>query len=195
MNEAVKEYKFQRGNLMLLPYDPRVGVITEDVLIGLYKRLKEEGLWEIVFHEDTGVTLLKFMNFFSSGSALLQILAISDGSTIVDFAGMSWIADINVCSGVLTRGVGSFVFFKEYQKPHFTDQFGEMILEYWICHLKINTILGVTPEGNRAAISYVKRLGLKEVGRLPEYTTFMGSAVDGVVTAMTQGEFLGRNKA
>lgn len=185
-----KEYQFQRGNLLLLPYDSRVGVYNEDALVGLYKRLKSEDLWDIVFHEDSGITLLKFMNFFSEGKALLQVLAISDGKNIVDIAGMAWIGDITRCGGILTRGVGAFVFFKDYQKPMYTDQFGEMILDYWFGPLGLDVVVGVSPESNRAALIYAKRSGFKEVGRLPNYTTFKGEVVTGVVTSMTKQEYL-----
>jgi hypothetical protein len=184
-----KEFQCKRGNLLLMPYDPRVGNIPEEALISLYKRLKAEGLWEIVFHEDSGLSLLKFMNFFSGGNGLLQILALTDSKDFLEPVGMSWIGDITTCAGILTRGIGSFVFFKDYQKPMYTDQFSEMILEYWFEVLGMNVVLGVTPEPNRAALIYVKRAGMKEVGRLPNYTTFQGEVVTGVVTSLTKEEY------
>ena len=188
--EAVKkEYKFKRGNLMLLPYVPGIGALDEQTLIDLYNRLKSEGLWDIVFHEDAGVSLLKFMSFFSDGKSLLQVLALVDGDRIVDIVGMSWLADITNCGGILTRGVGSFMFFKDYQKPSYSDQFADMILEYWFEQLGMDVVLGVTPEPNRAALFYIKRTGFKEVGRLPKYTTYAGEVVTGVLTSMTKEEY------
>lgn len=190
MNEAVKkEYQFQRGSFLLMPYDPRVGNIKEDALIALYKRLKAEGLWDIVFHEDAGISLLSFMNFFSNGTALLQLLVLTNEQGEIIPVGMSWVGDISNCSGIMTRGVGSFLFFKEYQKPMYTDRFSEMILEYWFEVLNLDVILGVTPEPNRPALIYVKRAGFKEVGKLPSYTTFKGVVVDGIITAMTKQEY------
>jgi hypothetical protein len=190
MEAVKKEFEFKRGNLMLLPYDPRVaGPVQEEALIDLYKRLKAEDLWDVVFHEDSGVTMLKFMNFFSQGQALLQVLALTDAKGTIIPVGVSWLSDITTCAGILTRGVGSFLFFKDYQKPMYTDQFSEMILEYWFECLGLDVILGVTPEPNRAALIYVKRAGLKEVGRLPNYTTFKGQVVTGIVTSLTKQEF------
>jgi RimJ/RimL family protein N-acetyltransferase len=190
VEEAVKEYQFQRGNLLLMPYDPRVpGLFNEEALIAIYKRLKAEDLWDIVFHEDAGVTLLKFMNFFCEGRALLQILAITDAKGYIEPIGVSWVGDITTCAGILTRGIGSFLFFKEYQKPMYTDQFSEMILDYWFNALKLDIIVGVTPEPNRAALIYVKRAGFKECGRIPKYTTFKGEAVTGIITSMTKEDY------
>ena len=190
MDEAVKkEYKFQRDNLLLVPYDAQVGNLPEEVLITLYNRLKAEDLWSLVFHESTNVTLLKFMNYFSGGQGLLQVLAITDQRGNYQPVGMAWVADVVVCAGVHTRGVGSFVFFKDYQKPHFTTPFSEMIVEYWMEVLKLDFVMGVTPEPNRAALLYVKRAGFKEIARLPNYTTFNGEVVTGVVTSMTKVEY------
>jgi RimJ/RimL family protein N-acetyltransferase len=172
-----------------MPYDPRVGGFKEESLIILYNRLKAEGLWDAVFHEDAGVNLLSFMNFFSDGKALLQLLVLTDGDRIVDIVGMSWLSDIVTCSGILTRGIGSFVFFKDYQKPMYTDQFSEMILGYWFEVLGLDVILGVTPEPNRAALVYARRSGLREIGRLRGYTTFGGEVVTGVVFSLTKQEY------
>ena len=190
MDEAVKkEYKFQRDNLILAPYDAKVANLPEEALITLYNRLKSENLWDIVFHEDTNVTLLKFMNYFSNGQALLQLLVVTDNKGEYIPAGLAWVSDIVVCSGIMMKGVGSFVFFKDFQKPMYTDQFSEMILDYWFNQLGLDLVVGVTPEPNRAAMLYVKRSGFKEVGLVPRYTTFKGAVVDGIVTAMTKDEY------
>lgn len=190
MSEAVKkEYEFVRGNLMLMPYSATAGVLNEEALITLYNKLRSEGLWDIVFHEDTGVNLIKFLNFFSGGQALLQVLAITDNKGSFQPAGMAWVADVCVCGGVLNRATGSFLFFKEFQRPMYTDQFAEMIMEYWYEQLGLDIVVGVTPEPNRPALLYVKRAGFKEVGRIPNYTTLNGKVVTGIITSMTKEEY------
>lgn len=190
MEEAVKDdYRYKRGHLLLTAYSPKVGTMKEDILIVIYNRLKEQGLWGTVFHESPGMSMLEFMNFFSYGNCLLQILCVTDSAgTIVDIAGIAWLADLVVCQNILTRAVGSFVFFKEYQKPIYTDQFSEIILDFWFTEMKVDVIVGVTPEPNRAALLFVKRAGFKEVGRLPGYTTLDGKIVTGVVTSMSKQE-------
>jgi RimJ/RimL family protein N-acetyltransferase len=190
--EAVKkEFEWKRGNLLLMPYVPRVGNVPEETLVILYKRLKDEGLWDIVFHEDSKLTLTGFMNFFGSGQALLQVLCITNDKGYIEPVGMAWVAEIVLCGDILTKGIGSFLFFKDFQKPMYTDQFSEMILDYWFDYLNIDVIFGVTPEPNRAALIYVKRAGFKEVGRIPNYTTFDKQVVTGVITSMTKQEHSG----
>jgi len=188
MDNAV-EFEFVQGNLMLLPYQAGIGVYKDNALVELHDRLKREELWHIVFHEGPGMTLLEFMNFFSTGRNPLQILSIVDGDIVVDVAGMSWLSDFLVCDKVLKKAVGSFVFFRDYQKPFYTDAFGSMILQFWFEKLGLDTLVGVTPEPNRAALSYVKRCGLNEVARVPRLTTYRGEVVTGVVTCLTKDEY------
>ena len=187
-NAVKKDYQFVRGNLMLSPY-VKGGLFKEEALYILYNRLRSEDLWSVVFHENTEMSLLEFMNFFSHGNCSLQILSIVNNDTVVDFAGMAWLTDMAVCQNVLTRASGSFGFFKEYQKPMYTDQFSDMILEFWFEQMKIDTLIGMTPEPNRSALLYIKRIGFKEVARLPQYTTYKNEVVTGVVTMMTKDDY------
>lgn len=190
MEDTVKqEGQSQENNLVVLPYDPSAGVYTEDALVTLYNRLKIEGLYDIVFHENPNMSLLRFMNFFSDPSCLLQICSTTDGQKFVDTAGMSWVCELTSCDGVLNRAVGSFVFFKDYQKPIYTDPFGEEILKYWFEVLGIHTVVGVTPSRNLAARAYVRRLGFKEVGIAESYTSLGGKVDDGVMNIMTRDRF------
>lgn len=184
-----KGYEFKQGNLMLFPYIPKAGPLKEESLAILYNKLHEEDLWDIVFHEDPSISLLNFMNFFSDGKALLQVLTLTYDDKVVDSVGMSWVADISVCGGVLTRAIGSFVFFKDYQKPPYTDTFGAMVLKFWFEKLGLDLVVGVTPEPNRAAALYARRMGFKEVARLPGYTTYQGAVVTGIVTSMSKMEY------
>jgi len=187
--ENEKKFDFIRGSLMILPYTPGVGVYTEDALIQLYQRLKKEGLFEIVFHEQPNMPLLQFMNFFSGPNTLLQILSTVKDNQVVDTVGMTWLTDLSTCSGLMQKAIASFVFFKDYQSPMYTDQLAKIVLEYWFDWLKLDIIIGMTPETNRAALLYAKRIGLKEIGRIPSFTTLSGEIVGGVVTYMTKDQY------
>ena len=184
------DYEFRSGPLVLLPYVAGACAFSEKILAELFDRIHEEDLWPIVFHEDPGLTLARFYDFFSNGKALLQILVTMDNDKLVGIAGLSWLADIAVVGGAMTRGFGSFMFFRKYQTPAFTTIFGDLILKFWFTALNMDTICGITPEPNRAARNYVQRLGFTEVGRIPNYTTFDGKVVDGWVNAMTKEQYL-----
>ena len=187
---AEKEFQFVRGDLMVLPYHPRVGVYKEQTLEMLYNRLHEEDLWNIVFHENPSMSFLQFRNFFNDLRNLLQVCSVIEGDRVIDVAGMAWVSDVTNCGEILTRAVGSFVFFHEYQKPFYTDRFARILLEYWFDTLSIDTIIGVTPEDNRAACLFIKRAGFKQVGFVPCFTTLKGKINAAIISCMTKDGYL-----
>lgn len=185
-----KEFEFRRGDLLMMPYDPKIGVFNEESLISFYDRLHVEELWDIVFHENPEMSLREFLNFFNVPMNLLQVFTIAEGDRFSDVAGLAWLTEVTTCQGILTRALGSFVFFRKYQSPKYTDEFCKIILDYWFNVLMINTIVGLTPAENRLALLYVKRAGFREVGRMPSYTTLGKKIMDGVITSMTKEEYL-----
>jgi RimJ/RimL family protein N-acetyltransferase len=187
---AVKEFECRRGQLLLLPYCPGIGAYTEYDILSICDRLKKEGLWDSVFHENPDMTPAQVLNFFNNPRNLLQIFSLTDDEKIVDIVGMAWLSDIIECQGIMTKGIGSFVFFRDYQKPEYTSAFGQWVIDYWFSTLKMDCVFGITPATNRAALLYVKRCGLKEVARIPGYTTLKNEIVDGVVTRITREEHL-----
>lgn len=191
--EAVPKFQFVRDELMLLPYFPTVGVYKADTLLKLYDRLHEEDLWSVVFHENPEMSLNQFVGFFNETSNLLQILSIVEGDNILDTAGMAWVSGLVDCAGALVRGHGSFVFFRNWQKPHYTDRFAKIILEYWFTALNLDLVMGVTPTKNRAALAFVKRNGFETIGYAKDFTSFDGKPDDAVISVMHKKEFLGGN--
>lgn len=192
-DNQMSEFNMRRGPYILIPYLPQNGTDQHEALINLYFRLKKEGLDHIVFHEHPGITLLEFMNIFSNTKNLLQICGLMDSdNNLVDICGMTWLSDIVNCSEILTKAVGSFLFFSSYQKPAYTDPFGELVLDYWFEVLKIDTLVGLTPELNRLSSMFIKRHGMKEICRIPEYTTYDGKVCDGIVSWISKNEYLAR---
>lgn len=191
MNESV--FNMKRGPYALIPYMPQNGSDQHEALINLFFRLKKEGLDHVVFHEHPEISLLEFMNTFSNPKCLLQIFGILDEQgELADICGMAWLSDVTSCAGILTKAIGSFLFFNDYQKPAYTDPFGEFVLDYWFDVLKIDTLVGLTPEINRASSIFVKRHGMKEICRIPEYTTFEGKVCDGIVSWISKKEYVAK---
>jgi len=184
------EFNYRRGDIVMIPFNLTTGVFNEDSLIAFYDRLKQEDLWDIVFHENPGMSMREFLNFFSVPSNLLYVFTIAEGDEMVDVAGLAWLADIISCQGIWTRALGSFVFFRKYQSPQYTDECCKIILDFWFNFLGVNMIVGATPEENRLALLYIKRAGFREVARIPSYTTLRGKIMDGVITTMTKQQYL-----
>ena len=184
----------QNGPYILIPYMPQNGTDQQEALVSLYFRIKTEGLIPIVFHENSGITLLEFINTWSISRNLLQIFGIKDDAgSLMDICGMAWLSDITEISDngkpILTKAIGSFLFLKKYQVPAFTNTFGDLIFRYWFETLGIDTLVGITPEPNRAASIYTKRQGMKELCRIPQYTTYEGKRCDGILSHLTKEEY------
>lgn len=180
------EYRFRKGNLILVPYHPEVGVYREDTLVHLYTRLKTDGLFDTVFHENPRLTLASFINLFTQQTTLLQIVGKVEDEAIGDIIGLAWLSDVRKCDGMLTRGIASFVAFKEYQRPRYTDPAGDLVLDFWFEQLDIDVVVGMTPVANRAALRYIRRLGFLECGRIPGFTTLHGEPCDAVISYMSR---------
>lgn len=182
------EFQYIRDNLMILPYVPGAVDFKEDTLVGIYHQLKQEGLYETVFHENPKMTLNEFIRFFSSSAASLAFFCvIQDGIEVP--AGMCWLTDLVRVDGMFVKGQGSFVFFKEFQKPMYTNALGRIALDFWFNKMELGIVVGITPSNNRAALLYAKRIGFTENGRIPMYTSLHGNICDGVITSMRREDY------
>lgn len=196
MNEETSERRsfVRKGNKVIMPFVRDQSVYCDDALANLYKRIKAEGIWNVVFHDNPEMDLYDFMSLFMRPTTFLQIMSIVEEDKFKDIAGMAWLTDVINCSGKLLRGEGSFLFFKDYQNPKFTNEFGRMILDFWFMVLGLDTVVGLTPITNRPAISYIRRMGFSIVGSIPKYTT-LGEATDAVISCMTRDDYLALREA
>ena len=182
------EAVIRHGNMMVVPYVRGSGIHNDLALSVIYNRLKSEGLWEIVFHDNPAMDLHDLYAFFARPTTLAATMAIVENDEFKDIAGMAWLADTVCCNAKLNRGEASFFFFRDYQKPQYTIPFGHMVLDYWFSVLGMDTIVGLTPSVNRTAMIYAARLGFEKVGTIPSYTT-LGDVDDAVITVMTKKRY------
>jgi RimJ/RimL family protein N-acetyltransferase len=168
------KFEYLRGDKLLLPYSPGLIDFKETVLVDMYNKLHEDDLYEIVFHDNPKMSLNQFITFFTSGLAHLAFFCVIENEVEVP-AGLCWICDIVSHEGGTRKGNVSFCFFKEFQNPKYTNDLGRMALEYWMNVLQIDLIYASTPVDNRLSVMYVKRVGFKEVGRIPNYCFFQGN--------------------
>ena len=178
-----KEFQLRQGPFLLAPYNPRGGVYSPEVLVGLYARLKDEGLWDTVFHDNPDMNLLDFMEFFSMPSVMLQFVNILDGENVSDIGAIAWLSGVEQY-GSRQRAVANFCVFKSYQRPVLTDPMARLIFGYWFECLGIDVIVGMTPAANAPAVNFIKRVGFVEACRIPNYSFYKGSTTDCVISFM-----------
>jgi hypothetical protein len=181
-------FEYLRGDKLLLPYIPDKFEFKEDTLVEVYNKLKKEDLFSIVFHDNPKLDLNSFIKFFSSPVVTLSFFCqIVDG--VEDLSGMCWLSDSYTAEDKVKKANGNFVFFRKYQLPNITKEFGEMALEFWLNVMSYNIITGITPALNRAALIYIKRLGFIEAGRISNYVTYNGNICDGVITYISKERY------
>ena len=87
------------------------------------------------------------------------------------------------------RATGSFVFFRDYQTPEWTDQFAEMTLEFWFEQLDVSILVGMTPKPNRAARLFAVRSGLKYLTELKGWTSYNEQQCDALIAYLRRDEY------
>lgn len=171
---------------MLVDYTPQTFAGGEVFLPGMWERMHKDGTFELFFHEGPEMNFWQFVALLSEPSRKVQlVMGHNEKGDFVEHAGMV-ILDQILHTDFLRRVVGNFVFFKEYWNRHDSLDIGWAVLNHWFGKLDADNITGVTPETNRPALLFVKRLGFVEAARIPDFTVFGPAACAGVFTYMTR---------
>lgn len=172
---------------VIVDYNPRTFPGGEIFLPGLWKRMHDDETFEMFFHEGPQMGFWDFVNVLSGAADTKVQLVIghdADGNAI-EHAGLVMLNHI-LFTPAVHRAVGNFLFFHDYWNRHDSEDLGWAVLNNWFGVLDADTIAGLTPELNRAALLFVKRLGFKESGRVPDFTTYGQGACATVTTYMTR---------
>jgi RimJ/RimL family protein N-acetyltransferase len=183
-----KEFQWLQPPFMLMPYVVQEGMFAPEDLISLHNRIKEEGLWDTVFHDNPQMNLLEFMNFFSARGVMLQIIHTVEGDVIQDKAAIAWLSGVEQYGDSL-RAIASFCVFRDYQNPVIVDRMAKMVFSYWFDELGMEIVIGMTPESNSHAVNFIKRIGFIEIGRIPKYSYLKGSKTPCVITYMDNEQY------
>lgn len=182
-----KEFQWNRPPFVLAPYKANQGILAEDILITIYNRLKSEGLYNIVFHDNPDMSLLDFQNFLSHTTVSLQVITVTEGEQ-TDLAGIAWLSGLEAY-GNRQRAVASFCAFQDYQSPALTEAMANFVLDYWFNCLGLDIVVGMTPEANALAVRFIKHVGFLELCRIPNYSHLLGKHTDCVVTYMDKDQY------
>lgn len=186
--ESAAEFKWLRPPFMLTPYLEQEGIFSPDNLVPIYRRLKDEGLCDVVFHDNPDMNLRGFLDFFGSRDVRMQIINTTDAGQFVDMAAIAWLANMEQY-GDRIKAVGAFCVFKDYQTPVLTSPMAKMLFEYWFEQLKVDIVIGLTPALNRLSVRFIKRIGFQELCRIPGYSRYKGEYTDCVETILTKDRY------
>lgn len=164
----------------------------EVMLPGLWKQLHDEGVFDMFFHDRPDLTFGQFVAALSDpAESLNAVVELDPTGNIVALAALSLLTQI-FTTPLVRKGMGNFLLFKKYWDHRESTVIGKIILSNWFgdTELNLGVVAGVTPKLNRAALSFVHRMGFKSCGEIPDFCSYLGELCPGVVTRMTRAEWL-----
>lgn len=102
-----------------------------------------------------------------------------------EFIGMGWINTFQRMGGGHAKAEVGFGFFdggSVFEKVRLVRMMVDWVFE----HLDVDAIFGITPEPNRSAVAFIKRVGFDIVGPLPAYATWGGELCGAYVSCITK---------
>jgi hypothetical protein len=163
----------------------------ELILPLLYRQMKEEGTFEMFFHDFPQLTFGQFVRTLSDPMEQVHAVCVMEDDKIVDIAALAMLTDIRMTE-LVKRGLGNFLLFKKYWHDVDSTRIGTLILDSWFQHL--DTVAGVTPESNGRALRFVEHLGFERVGAIPGFASYRGEGCSSVVTYLTRRGWLARRE-
>jgi RimJ/RimL family protein N-acetyltransferase len=176
------------NGLRVVRYDASNDVQAQWFLPWLWERMKADDLTDYYFPGQRDTGFATFTRLFS-GDAQVGLFAIDAPSkqwedTIPGF--ITWSVQRWGASEVIVAG---FIFFRKFWDHATTDECAKVAFDYWFRDTPAKVVLGVCPSEHVAAMRYNKRIGLREIGRIPEAHLFKGKPCDAVLMAMTREEW------
>ena len=162
----------------------------EIFLPGMWKRMHDDGTFKMFFHEGPEMTFMQFGAILASPLDRVQLIIGHDSNgDAKEHAGMVILNHILINEHV-KRAVGNFMFFREYWHRTDSMDLGRAVMDHWFLTMGFEVIAGLTPRTNRAAISFIKRLGFQIVGDVPGFTVYDGNLSASATSFMTREMWL-----
>ncbi len=172
----------------IVPYNSIYDPQADAFLPYLWKRMQKDDLTEYYFpgQKDTGFA--SFVRLFSGDGNVALVITDDPGhqwdKTVAGF--ITWTSSRMGSADVAIAG---FIFFREFWNHKTTDDAAVKAFNWWFNEGGFQTVLGVCPSLHQVAIRYNKRIGLKEIGRIPGAHLFDGKPCDAILYALTKQDW------
>ena len=145
--------------------------VPDSVIKNCWDQMVSDGTNNVVFHDELCNSDL-FLQFIKSSAILPQFILYNQ-----TIAGFTWLSEIGKNSAV-----GNFCFFKPFWGYGIPEELGQMVLDYWFSFPGkdkplFDIIIGKTPEWNRKAVSYIKKLDFTILGTIPYLSRGRGMVI------------------
>jgi len=159
-------------------------IFPPETFYEMWKWMLEDRTLKQTFYEGGVTTLPQLVRFFDTlifPNRLLLLYTSKQG----EGAGFGWfdqvIPKVRAFANVCMR--------KKFWGPH-TDEACRISIDYIFNFIGVASVFGFTP--SRVANGLMKRLGAKEVARVPGLASFNGAPADVLITCLRKDEWNGR---
>lgn len=177
----------------VVPYDARLDTQADAFLSWMWHRMQEDDLVDYYFpgQKDTGYAT--FVRLMSGDAQVALFVTESDSKQWEDrIAGfITWSMSRMGASDVIIAG---FIFFRKFWDHKTTDESAIIAFEHWFRQSNANVVLGVCPSLHMSAMRYNKRIGLREIGRIPLAHIYKGEKCDAILMAITRDEWVTKGR-
>jgi RimJ/RimL family protein N-acetyltransferase len=174
--------------------------IGDSLLATAYLRFEIEGQLHHIYHRSVP-SLREFLDYHLNPRNVwlaCMIRPILDNGepdeTRIALAGLGWINTITDVTpdGKYKKAEVGMAFFREYQKRGIAGEFTEMLTDYAFDIPGVEALFGTTPEPNRAALIFGRRMGFTQLPPLPLYTCWEGKPCAAIVSYLTKDSWMNR---
>lgn len=176
--------------LEVIPYDARADALADRMLPWLWQQMQKDDLVDLYFpgQEQTGFATVVRMLSGDSNVGMFKLKNPADDTIEATLPGfITWTTFPMGASRTIIAG---FIFFKRWWGHGVPDEAARVAFNYWFNGSEpIDIVLGSCPSLHKLAIAYNERVGLREIGRIPEAHLYKGRKCDAILYAMTKREW------
>lgn len=146
-------------------------MLPDEFLLSFAQRMKQEGTFHITFYDGNVKTPEDFLGHMKR-PANVPVFVFKG----IEPLAVAW---LNGFHGVIA--FGHFCALKAARGQ--TEKIGRLVLEYWMSNFELRAVLGFLPSGNVLARKFIKRIGFKVLGDIPDvlYDAYAGKYVSGTI--------------
>lgn len=159
------------------------------LICDLYARTRDQKLLGTVFPGHGDVTFYEFSQYVARPGNFLAIGWVEDSGTKSKVAGYGFLYDYH---GQFpnAQGTAGYCFFKEWWGSEEIVEIAINVVDYWFLS-GFKAIYGTILESNRLGRAFDRKIGFKEVGKLPNYFYRDGRLQSGVMYVKERQEVEG----
>src|SRR5258708_1651521 len=188
VGDKVEQSGILTTEVRVVPYNALADPQASEFLPWMWKRMQDDDLVDYYFPGQESTGFSTFVRLCSGdGNVALIVLERESEKWEDRIPGfITWSTSYMGAVEVLIIGC---IFFRKFWDHHTTDDAAVEAMKFWFTTTKAHVLLGVCPSLHHAIARYNRRIGLKEIGRIPGAHLYKGTPCDAILYAITRDEW------